>query len=142
VSFQVEYGVVLHHIVSSKGLEVDKAKVVIIQSLPYPQCVKEVRSFLSYTGCYRRFIKDFTKIVCPLCALLIKDASFDFNEDCRRAFDQLKLKLTTTPIVQPPNWVIPFELMCDARNKAVGVVLGQRVGKVPYVIIMLPELLP
>ena len=51
-----------------------------------------------------------------------------------RAFDQLKLKLTTSPIVQPPNWALPFELMCDASDKAVGAVLGQRVGKVPHVI--------
>jgi len=69
-----------------------------------------------------------------LCALLEKDASFDFNEGCKRAFDQLKLKLTTTPIVQPPNWSLPFELMCDASDMAVGAILGQRVGKVPHVI--------
>ena len=115
-------------------LEVDKAKVEIIQSLPYPKCVKEVRSFLGHVGFYRSFIKGFSKIVSPLCVLLAKDASFDLNEDCRRAFDQLKLKLTTTPIVQPLNWSLPFELMCDASDKAVGAVLGQRVGKVPHVI--------
>jgi len=60
---------------------------------------------------------------------IAKDALFDFNEDCRRAFDQLKLKLITTPTVQPPNWAIPFELICDASDKAVGAVLCQRVGK-------------
>jgi len=58
-----------------------------------------------------------------LCDLLAKDASFDFNEDCMRAFDELKMKLTTTPIVQPPNWALPFELVCDAGDKAVGAVL-------------------
>ena len=42
-----------------------------------------------------------------------------FNDDCMRAFDQLKLKLTTSPIVQPPNWTLSFELMCDASDKAV-----------------------
>ena len=101
--FMVEHGVVLSHVLSSKGLEVDKAKVKIIQSLSYPKCVKEVRSFLGHGVFYRRFIKDFSKIASLLCALLAKDAYFDFNEDCRRAFDQLKLKLTTTRIVQPPN---------------------------------------
>jgi len=99
--FMVEHRVVLGHVVSSKGLEVDKAKVKIIQSFPYPQCVKEVRSFLGYVGFYKRFIKDFSKIASPLCALLAKDALFDSNENRRRAFDQLKLKLTMTPIVQP-----------------------------------------
>jgi len=57
-----------------------------------------------------------------------------FNDDCMRAFDQLKLKLTTSPIVQPANWALPFELMCDASDKAVGAVLGQRVRKVPHMI--------
>ena len=69
-----------------------------------------------------------------MCDLLAKDASFDFNEDCMKAFDELKMKLTTTPIVQPSNWALPFELVYDARDKAVGVVLGQRVGRVPHVI--------
>ena len=59
---------------------------------------------------------------------------FDFNEDCKGAFDQLKLKLATTPIVQPPNWALLFELMCGASDKVVGAVLGQRARKVPHVI--------
>ena len=68
--------------------KVDKANIVVIQSLPYPKCVKEVRPFLGHVGFYRRFIKNFSKIASPLCALLIKDTLFDFNKDCRRAFDQ------------------------------------------------------
>ena len=75
--FMVEHGVVLGHVVSSRGLEVDKAKVDIIQSLPYPKCVKDVRSFLGHVGFYRRFIKDFSKIASPLCVLLAKDVPFD-----------------------------------------------------------------
>jgi len=51
-----------------------------------------------------------------------------------QAFDELKMKLTTTPIVQPLNWALPFELMCDASDKAIGAVLGQRTGRVPHVI--------
>ena len=62
---------------------------------------------------------------------LQKNVRFDFNENCMRAFDQLKLTLTSPPIVQPPNWALPFELMCDASDKAVAAVFGQRVGKVP-----------
>jgi len=97
--FMVEHGVVLGHVVSSRGLEVDKVKVDVIQSLPYPKCVKDVRSSLGHVGFYRRFIKYFSKIASPLCALLAKDVSFDFNDDCMRAFDQLKLTLTSPRIV-------------------------------------------
>jgi len=97
--FMVEHGVVLGLVLSSRGLEVDKAKVDIIQSSPYLRCVKDVRSFLGHVGFYRRFIKDLSKIASPLCAFLAKDASFDFNDDCMRAFNQLKWKLTTSPIV-------------------------------------------
>jgi len=97
--FTIEHSVLLGHVVSAKGLEVDKAKVEIIQSLPYPQTVREVRSFSKHVGSYRRFIKDFSKIASPLCDLVAKDACFNFNEDCIKAFDELKMKLTTTPIV-------------------------------------------
>ncbi|CAN6695194.1 unnamed protein product [Malus baccata var. baccata] len=85
-------------------------------------------------GFYRRFIKDFSKIAQPLCRLLQKEVSFEFNEACEQAFNHLKDLLTTTPIITPPDWSIPFELMCDASDYALGVVLGQRKNKQPHVI--------
>jgi hypothetical protein len=96
--------------------------------------VKEVRSFLGHAGFYRRFIQDFSKIARPLCKLLVKDAPFVFDEDCKKAFEDLKRILTSTPIIQPPNWGVPFEIMCDALDYAVGAVLGQHVDKLPHVI--------
>jgi len=96
-------GVVLGHVVYAKRLEVDKVKVDIIQYFPYSQNVREVGSFLGHAGFYRRFIKDFFKIASPLCYLLVKDACFDFNENCIKAFDKLKMKMNTTPRVQPLN---------------------------------------
>lgn len=63
-----------------------------------------------------------------------KDAPFDFNEECHAAFESLKKTLTSTPIIQPPNWTVPFKIMCDASDYALGVVLGQRVEKLPHVI--------
>jgi len=102
--------------------------------LPYPSSVKEVRSFLGHAGFYRRFIKDFSKIANPLSNLLQKDVVFDFGERCKDAFDTLKKALTTTPIIQPPDWTLPFELMCDASNFAVGAVLAQKDEKLSHVI--------
>jgi hypothetical protein len=60
---------------------------------------------------------------------LQKDVPFVFDDDCVEAFETLKKALTTTPNVQPPDWNLPFEIMCDASDYAVGVVLGQRVDK-------------
>lgn len=110
----------------------DKAKIEVISKLPSPTSVKGVRSFLGNAGFYRRFIKDFSKVVNPLCKLLEKDDKFVFNEECMKAFELLKYKLTITPIINAPNWSLPFELMCDASDVAVGAVLGQRVNKMFY----------
>ena len=65
----VQEGIVLGHRVSSKGIEVDRAKIAIIEKLPPPKNVKEIRSFLGHAGFYRRFIKDFSKLSKPLCNL-------------------------------------------------------------------------
>jgi len=66
--------------------------------------------------------------------LLQKGVPFDFGERCKDDFDSLKKALTTTPIIQPPDWTLPFKLMCDASNFAVGAMLAQRDGKLPHVI--------
>ncbi|CAN6586207.1 unnamed protein product [Malus baccata var. baccata] len=126
--------IVLGHIISKKGIEVDKSKVDLVRYLPSPTSVREVRSFLGHAGFYRRFIKDFSKIAQPLCRLLQKDVSFEFNEACEKAFKHLKELLTTAPIITPPDWSIPFELMCDASDYALGAVLGQRKNKHSHVI--------
>ena len=130
----VHQGIVLGHIIFEKGIEVDKAKVELIVKLPSPTTIKGVRQFLGHAGFYRRFIKDFSKLSKPLCELLAKDAKFIWDERCQKSFDQLKQFLTTTPIVRAPNWKLPFEVMCDASDFAIGAVLGQREDGKPYVI--------
>ncbi|CAN6722829.1 unnamed protein product [Malus baccata var. baccata] len=80
------------------------------------------------------FMKDFSMISRPLCRLLQKDVTFDMNEECVVAFNKLKELLSTAHVIIPPNWSLPFELMCDASNYVVGAVLGQRVNKVPHVV--------
>ncbi|GJW84534.1 reverse transcriptase domain-containing protein [Tanacetum coccineum] len=122
--FMVTEGIVIGHKVSGAGLEVDKAKINVIAKLP-PTNVKAVRSSLGHAGFYCRFIKYFSKISCPMTKLLEKDLVFDFNEECIKAFETLKGKLTNPPIMVSPDRSQSFELMCDASNFAVGVVLGQ-----------------
>nr|GEY78912.1 reverse transcriptase domain-containing protein [Tanacetum cinerariifolium] len=124
--FMVKEGIVLGHKISKNRIEVDKAKIDVIAKLPHPTTVKGVRSFLGHAGFYRRFIKDFYKISRPMTHLLEKDTPFIFSEDCIKAFQTLKKKLTEAPILIAPNCDLPFELMCDASNFAIGAVLGQR----------------
>jgi len=122
--FMVREGIVLGHKISAKGIEVDRAKIDVIENLPPPLNVKGVRSFLGHAGFYRRFIKDFSKIARPLSNLLNKDVAFKFDEECSAAFQTLKNKLTTAPVMIAPDWSKDFELMCDANDYAVGAVLG------------------
>ncbi|XP_042065422.1 uncharacterized protein LOC121808932 [Salvia splendens] len=113
-------GIFLGHVVSEKGIQVDKAK--------------EIRGFLGHAGFYRRFIKDFAKIPQPLTRLLQNDVDFNFDEACQGAFQLLKERLVSAPIIRAPDWNYPFEVMCDASDFAVGAVLGQRIEGRNYVI--------
>ena len=132
--FLVREGIVLGHLVFERGIEVDKAKVNVIAKLPHPVNVKGIQSFLGHAGFYRRFIKDFSKIAKPLTHLLNNDVPFIFYESCIKAFEKLKEALISAPVVQPPDWKLPFELMCDASDFAVGAVLGQKKGTALHVI--------
>ena len=130
----VTQGIVLGHIVSKNGIEVDKAKVELISNLPTPKCVRDIRSFLGHAGFYRRFIKDFSVIAHPLCNLLAKDVPFAWSQACEAAFDKLKTMLVSPSIMRSPNWNLPFEIMCDASDYAIRAVLGQREDKKAFVI--------
>jgi hypothetical protein len=132
--FMVKQWVVLGHVISQRGIEVDKAKVDLISNLPPPHTVKKIRSLLGHAGFYRRFIKDFSKIIRPLCRLLAKETPFEFDEECVKAFGALKEILTSTPVIRPPSWSEPFKIICNASDYVVGAVLGQRIGKLPHVI--------
>ncbi|GJR57382.1 reverse transcriptase domain-containing protein [Tanacetum coccineum] len=127
--FMCKEGIVLGHKISKSGIEVDRAKVDVIAKLPHPTTVKGVRSFLGHAGFYRRFIQDFSKISRPITHLLEKDTPFVFSQDCIHAFETLKKKAYEAPILVVPDWNLPFELMCDASDYAIGAVLGQRKTK-------------
>jgi len=101
--FMVQEEIVLGHIVSKRGIEVDKAKVELISKLPPPTMVRQIRSFLRHAGFYCRFIKDFSKISRPLCNLLAKETSFNFDEACLDAFETLRSLLSSAPIMKTPN---------------------------------------
>ena len=90
--FMVNEGIVLGHQISKNGIEVDKAKIEVIEKLPPPISIKGIQSFLGHASFYKRFIKDFSKIAHPLCKLLEKEVKFMFDEACVKSFECLKGK--------------------------------------------------
>ncbi|GJV37267.1 reverse transcriptase domain-containing protein [Tanacetum coccineum] len=111
------------------GLELNQSKDRCNLETSTPTNIKGVRSFLGHADFYRRFIKDFSKIARPLTKMLKKDTLFEFNGECQKAFESLKEKLTCAPVIVSPNWNLPFKLMCDVSDFAIGVVLGKKDGK-------------
>jgi hypothetical protein len=97
--FMVREGIVLAHKILEKGIEVDKAKIEVIEQLPPPTNVKGIGSFLGHAGFYRRFIQNFSQIARPLTHLLAKDAPFVFVEECLQSFHTLKKALISAPVI-------------------------------------------
>ena len=106
----MQEGMVLGHFISFTGIQVDPAKIEVIQTLTITTKSKDVRSFLGHARYYRHFIKDFNTIASPLYKLLNKEAEFNWTPECDEAFLQLKKLLTTTPILQGPDWNLPFHI--------------------------------
>nr|XP_009601215.1 uncharacterized protein LOC104096536 [Nicotiana tomentosiformis] len=125
----VREGIILGHKVTAHGIKVDRAKIDVVSRLPPPSSVKSIRSVLGHAWFYRRFIKNFSSITNPLAALLAKDVKFVSNVECFRAFELIKEKLVSAPIMVTPYWSQPFEIMCDASDVVVGAYLGQRKDK-------------
>ena len=98
------------HLVSERGIEVDRAKIEVIEQLPPPINIKRICSFLGHASFYHRFIKDFSHIARPLTNLLAKDVSFEFDDACLKSFNIPKKALISAPIIQPPDWSLTFEL--------------------------------
>eukprot|EP00253_Pinus_taeda_P014788 PITA_14788 len=126
-------GIVLGHHISGDGIKVDRSKVEVISKLPIPNCQKDVRSFLGFTGYYRIFIENFTKIASPLFKLLTKEYELKWNPDCQSAFETLKTRISEAPILRGPNWKLPFHTSTDASDTTLGAVLGQ-MDLIPYAI--------
>ena len=93
--------------------------------------ILDLRSFLEHVDLYQKLIQDFAKVSKPLTTLLCKDKDFIINEEGRRAFVMLKNALIEAPILQCSDWDLPFEIMYDASDYAVGAVLGQRLETKP-----------
>ncbi|CAH9114854.1 unnamed protein product [Cuscuta epithymum] len=122
----------LGHIITQEGVSVDPSKIEAVVEWRAPTSVTEVRSFLGLAGYYRRFVKDFSKIARPLTNLTKKTTKFQWNEDCEAAFQELKKRLTTAPVLTLPSGTEGFDIYSDASKKGLGCVLMQNRKVVAY----------
>jgi hypothetical protein len=122
----------LGQVLSAKGIAVDPSKVKDIMEWKSPTSVHQVRSFLGLAGYYRRFIPDFSKIVKPITGLLKNDAKFDWSSKCNKAFEQLKILLTTASVLAQSDIEKPFDVYYDASGSGLGCVLMQEGWVIAY----------
>lgn len=115
----------LGHVVGRDGIKPDPDKIEKIRTFPEPLNVSQLRSALGLFSYYRRFIKDFSRIAAPLNKLLRKDELYDWKDKQQKAFDALKQRLMTAPILVYPNFEKPFVLYTDASGTGIGAVLSQ-----------------
>eukprot|EP00112_Aurelia_sp_Birch-Aquarium-sp1_P008584 Seg1949.8 transcript_id=Seg1949.8/GoldUCD/mRNA.D3Y31 product="Retrovirus-related Pol polyprotein from transposon 17.6" protein_id=Seg1949.8/GoldUCD/D3Y31 len=119
---QVKY---LGHVASKDGLRPDKSKVSAVQSFPLPQDLTQLRSFLGLIGYYRRFIQDFSLHAEPLYRLSKKNVPYVWGPEQEKAFSYMKKALTSSPVLQFPDFNLPFFVQSDASDKGFGAILGQ-----------------
>jgi hypothetical protein len=122
----------LGHVLSANGIAVDPSKVKGILEWKPPTTVHQVRSFLGLAGYYRRFIPDFSKLVKPIISLLKNDTKFNWSSRCNEALEQLKVLLTTAPVLAQPDIEKPFDVYCDASSSGLGCVLMQEGQVIAY----------
>ena len=115
----------LGHVVSEKGIAMQTEKVQAIRDWPPCRNLNELRAFLGTAGYYRRFVKNFSAIAAPLFVLMKKGVRFKWTAECQQAFDSLKLKLMTEPILALPNDEGTYVLDTDASDLGLGAVLSQ-----------------
>ncbi|CAB0008807.1 unnamed protein product [Nesidiocoris tenuis] len=119
---QVHY---LGHIVSAEGIQPDDRKLEAVRNYPVPTSVKHVRAFVGLCSYYRRFVKSFASIAHPLTHLTKKDVHFQWGSEQQLAFETLKERLTSPPILAYPDFTSSFILATDASGCGVGAVLSQ-----------------
>ena len=104
----------LGHVVSASGVSVNPEKVEAVMSWERPKSVFEIRSFLGLAGYYRRFIEDFSRIATPMTRLTRKEVKFDWDDQCEEAFQELKRRLISAPILIVPDRGQGYTVYCDA----------------------------
>src|SRR2546429_785845 len=131
-SFCLDSVIFLGFVVSAQGIAVDEEKVKDIQEWPQATSVTQVRSFHGLASFYRRFVPNFSTIAAPLTSIIKKEKGFEWGKEQDEAFETLKKKLTTTPVLSLPNFDSTFEIECDASGIGIGAVLMQERKPIAY----------
>ena len=122
----------LGHVISDEGVSVDSQKIEAVVNWKPPKNVSEVRSFLGLTGYYRKFVEGFSRIAAPLTKLTRKDVKYDWVDACQKSFEELKSRLTSTPVLAFPNGKDGFVIYSDASRQGLGCVLMQNDRVIAY----------
>jgi hypothetical protein len=122
--FCVPFENMMGHIVCREGVLVDSTKVVVILNIPPPMIAKQLLSNLGHIGYYRRFLRNYASIIASLEKVLKKFEAFSWKPECGQAFDTLKEKLSTDPILIYLNWNMEFHVHIDASGIALGEILA------------------
>ena len=122
----------LGHVISGEGKAVDPTKVQSVTDWLAPTLVGEIRSFLGLVGYYRRLIENFSKIAKHMTELWKKDTKFKWTDECEASFQELKKRLTITPVLILPDIRKDFQVYCDASRLGLGGVLMQDGRVVSY----------
>ena len=120
------------HIISGAGVKVDLRKIEAMVDWPLPKDVSTLRGFLGLTGYYWRFVKNYGLIAKPLIAILKKD-NFEWTEEAKKAFEDLKRAMTQTPVLAFPDFEKPFKVYTNASGEGIGAVLVQEKRPLAFV---------
>ena len=122
----------LGHIISKEGIKMDPEKLTVIKDWPQPKNLHELRSFIGMCAYCRRFIEKFSVIAGPLHNLTKKKVKFEWTPKEENAFQTLKFKLMTQPLLKLPDLSKAFEVHCDACGDSLGAVLLQEGHPIAY----------
>src|SRR6266481_5780026 len=131
----------LGQIISKEGVRIDESQLNVIKDYPAPRSVKEIQRVMGLFNYYRKWIPKYSFLAKPIMELLRKDRIFKWTNTQETAFQELKVKLVTAPILTFPQWELPFKLICDASQQCISAILSQEIDGIENVVVYASKIL-